>query len=226
MIVTVLGMQHSGTSCLAECLMRAGLSFGTELRGWTHEDRRISRLHSIICGWHEPRLRVTESAREERDRIIVGFGSGSWGWKCPITIFTLPFWQEAIDVRLVGTFRHPRHVTGYLRSQFSYSAEEADALWCRYNQELLSIHDDTPFPLVAFDWEPDQYGRAVSSIVEDLGLDSSKPLFDMAKRTFKYLRPFEPSPKAARIYAMLEHRAFYGGKTGETGESISAPAET
>lgn len=217
--VTVLGMQHSGTSCLAECLVRAGVRFG-EVRKNTYESQAIMRLHESLVDWATPKVVVpTTNSRQQRDEIVASYGEGAWGWKEPLTLFTLDLWREALDVRLVGTFRHPLFVVSRVARLFGGHAEKWERLWVTYNERLLALHNESPFPMVSFDNEPEAYRGSVDYALDFLGVDRQPGAdlgIDLMRRSDEVMRGFRVSDEAERLYQRLLERVAYPARGGAT----------
>lgn len=175
MTVVVLGMHHSGTTCLAGAVIASGVNFGV-VRA-TNEHDPILRLHVQMMRWDDPIVAFpTMADRAERDRIIRTFGPSSrWGFKDPMALFTIDFWSEVLDVQLLGMFRDPRKVIARLAR---HAAPER--LWIRYNERLLELHDEAPFPLVSFDSE--SYVADVERALRTFGLAGKSP-FDPSRRS-------------------------------------------
>lgn len=221
MIVTiVLGMHFSGTSCLAEALIRAGVDFGKNLRVQrgptaypTYEDERIMRLHIGAMLWDEPKLFVpTDAARAERDRIVASYEGRDFGFKEPNTLFFTRLWNEtswpnkpAYDVRYVGTFRHPGSVAAHIAQRLGRTLTPADTLWCQYAKRLLELHDRHKFPLVCFDDNEADYRAALTRAVEYVCGTGAIVEFDLGKRVEYPRRPV--SDEALALYATLKVRA-------------------
>jgi hypothetical protein len=203
--ILILGMHRSGTSCLAGSLQQRGLHLGEvhESRPYNRkgnrENQQVMDLNNAVLAasggaWDRPpaHLRWDPASEAARDGIIAGLRSGSggapWGFKDPRSLLTLPFWQAALPgARLAGTFRHPSRVAASLRARDPAMAPAtALALWLEYNERLLAIHAQSPFPLLDFDAEPVAYRRAVDDVAAALGLrphDAGDAFFDDGLRS-------------------------------------------
>jgi len=185
-LVCVLGMHRSGTSSLAGCLEECGLHLGEVVNSAPHnrkgnkENLPLRAINDDVLAlnggsWDQPpeRLNWNDDLRRRRDEHIAGYRSFKiWGFKDPRTVLTLPFWLEAApNMRLVGTFRHPKAVARSLlrRSGLKPAVDPLD-LWKHYNLKLLEYMDQYGMPLVSFDWPPDDYSRAVGKIAHALDL--------------------------------------------------------
>jgi hypothetical protein len=188
--ICVLGMHRSGTSCLTGIMQNFGVELGEVFtenlynkRG-NRENGRIVVLNDAVLAtnqgsWDNPVIvsRWTPEQAGERDRIVRELQSKPamhWGFKDPRTLFTLPFWLDAIDTPLlIGTFRHPRHVALSLHHRDRTPLTTGLKLWYRYNQRLLELVKQHGFALADFDLPPDTYlDDALNKLIK-LGLDAS-----------------------------------------------------
>lgn len=186
--ICVLGMHRSGTSCLTGILQSFGVELGEVFtenlynkRG-NRENGRIVYLNDHVlstnqCTWDNPQV-VTKWTKEEageRDRIVAELlskPSAHWGFKDTRTLFTLPFWLEAVDSpRFIGTFRHPQRVAMSLNSRDGAAFEDSWNLWLRYNERLMELARLHRIALVDFDQEPDVYLDDTLKKLLALGLD-------------------------------------------------------
>lgn len=189
--ISILGMHRSGASCLAGSLEERGLFLG-EVINFAKFNQRGNK-ESPICmkindeilalsggSWDKPPENVVwnDDLRKRRDAHIASYeGYRTWGFKDPRTVFTLPFWQEAIpSMRLVGTFRHPHAVARSLvrRGPNLVPAIPPLELWRQYNRGLLDIVSRHDVPLICFDWPPARYAKAVDALAADLGLQADR----------------------------------------------------
>jgi hypothetical protein len=199
MVICVLGMHRSGTSCLTGILQESGVVLGNVFtsnranRKGNREHPLIMQLHEEIlrqngAGWDEPPTGpVTWSAkdRQARDEVCSSFKDvPCWGFKDPRTLFTLPGWLEAIpDLRLVGIFRHPMAVAASLERRNGFSISKALSLWNRYNERLLSYYDQYHFPLLCFDLPEDQFHASTRQVLVTIGLEAgANSFFDKSLR--------------------------------------------
>ncbi|WP_213545023.1 hypothetical protein [Vannielia litorea] len=230
--ICILGMHRSGTSCLAGSLEARGLFLG-EVNKFATFNRRGNKENSTCMqinndllalnggAWDKPPEQMLWNAdlRKRRDAHIAGFAAcGRWGFKDPRTVFTFPFWREALpEMRLVGTFRHPHAVA---RSLLRRGPKLAPAtppldLWRRYNLRLLDIVERHGVPLLCFDWPPATYARAVDAIAADLGLDGhsgdAPEFYDHSLRQSDQDDGTlgEVSPEDTRIYEWLMTHAIH-----------------
>jgi len=196
--ICVLGMHRSGTSCLTGIMQGLGVELGEVFTASTHnkkgnrENDRIVRLNESLLtnsggSWWEPVEVSTWSLEQaaERDAIVSELsdrGAEYWGFKDTRTIFTLPFWLEAVpEPSFIGTFRHPQRVALSLykrdKTRFAFTWE----LWHKYNSRLLTLAQQNAFALTDFDLEDEAYMEDVLRKLISLGLD---PLLVAQARTF------------------------------------------
>lgn len=187
----LLGMHRSGTSCLAGCLQELGLQLGEVYLRNTHnpkgnrERRDVMALNDALLADHGSRWDAPVVVSEgsvaqvrERDRIITDLAGSDqpWGFKDPRTLFTLPFWQQALPhARLVGTFRHPLAVAGSLVTRNRFSIEQGLALWDCYNQRLLALAEKHDIALIGFDLPPPVYRYRLRKLASWLELPNDAP---------------------------------------------------
>jgi len=186
--ICVLGMHRSGTSCLTGIMQAFGVELGevyTENlynKKGNRENSRIVTLNDAVLAtsggaWNNPVVVDTwnREQRRERDAIIeelAGRTPKFWGFKDTRTLFTLPFWLEAIQKpRFIGTFRHPNQVARSLQNRDGAPIEQSWELWRIYNQRLLELARQYGFALVNFDLEPDAYLADTVAKLVNLGLD-------------------------------------------------------
>lgn len=224
--ICILGMHRSGTSCLAGSLEERGLFLGDvnsyatyNLRG-NKESRTCMEINNDILAlsggsWDKPPKKVVwnDDLRQRRDAHIGSYeGHEMWGFKDPRTVFTLPFWLEAIPkMRFVGTFRHPDAVARSLLRRGPNLAPVMPPLelWRMYNLGLLDIASRFEVPLVCFDWPPAKYARALDAVADHLHLDADGdvPLefYEHGLRTSDHHdgTPGAAGPEDVRVYEEL-----------------------
>ncbi|MFO1418698.1 MAG: tetratricopeptide repeat protein [Methylotetracoccus sp.] len=165
----VLGMHRSGTSCLAGMLQLSGFASGvveqwnTDNRQGNRENPEVVRLNEALLranagGWEKPpktrSLTIDDTQRATRDAILnsVAREGRPWLLKDPRLLLVLPFWREAVpNPRRIGIFRDPIAVAVSLYVRSRKPLGEGLALWLRYNRELLTEYDRSPFPILCFD---------------------------------------------------------------------------
>ncbi len=185
LVVSVLGMHRSGTSCLTGSLEEAGLVLGEVNRQAPHnrkgnrENSRIMVLHDDLLrsnggSWDAPPETViwSDDHRRRRDEILDDYlAVRTWGFKDPRTLLTLEGWLEALPgLRIVGTFRSPWAVAASLFKRNGESVERWLELWTHYNRLLLGYRERLGFDLISFDASPSGYLTGLGEIVRGLGL--------------------------------------------------------
>ncbi|MBL8793778.1 MAG: sulfotransferase [Planctomycetia bacterium] len=200
LIICVLGMHRSGTSCLTGTLEEAGVYLGDVVRQARYnakgnrENPRIMALHDDLLAasggsWDAPPESVQWTARHRaaQSAILDSYATKPvWGFKDPRTLFTLDGWLDAIPrLTLIGTFRHPDAVARSLQHRNQFDLAKGYDLWAKYNRKLLQYHARRPFPLLSFDQPQAVWGRQVSQVLGKLGLEASASqlrFFDPALR--------------------------------------------
>lgn len=199
--ICVLGMHRSGTSCLTGIMQGLGVELGEVYTANEHNPRGNRENDAIVVlneellnaaggSWYEP-VTVTSWTAEQaaqRDAIIADLsqrGSDYWGFKDTRTLFTLPFWLEALDTpRLIGTFRHPHRVALSLHKRDKTDVRFSWQLWRTYNLRLLDVAAEHGCELIDFDREPEAYLNTVIDKLVALGLDR-----DHAERGREFFDP-------------------------------------
>ena len=202
--ICVVGMHRSGTSCLTGILQSFGVELGEVFTENLHNKRgnrendRIVQLNEALLNhgggaWNNP-VEINnwpDAAKPERDAIInelTNRSSEHWGFKDPRSLFTLPFWEEAITpLTLIGTIRHPQRVALSLQKRDDSPLEASWELWYAYNRKLLELAKERGFALVDFDQDPDTYLNDTINKLTALGLDShhaskARDFFDSSLR--------------------------------------------
>lgn len=202
--ILVLGMHRSGTSCLAGSLHESGVYFGDVSlanqynKKGNRENNAIMLINDSILehnngSWADPPrvIKWTAEHEDEGVNIIKSFeensGLSSWGFKDPRTLLTFPFWKKLLSsYTLVGTIRSPISVASSLNVRdHSFTINKGLDLWLKYNQSLLSIVKENPFPLISFDLPANEYQLKLNSIKSELRLSniSSEAFFDTNLRS-------------------------------------------
>jgi hypothetical protein len=178
-------MHRSGTSFLVGSLQQHGVFLGKHhtwnefnVRG-NRENQDIWDLQDEILrenggSWQSPPAAV-EWKPEHFDRarqILAEYAEHRiWGFKDPRTLLTLPGWQQLVpDLEQVGIFRHPLRVAQSLARRNDMPLEQALELWRLYNQRLLRIHGQRPFPILSFDEEAPVLEAKLLQVAGQLGL--------------------------------------------------------
>ena len=133
--------------------------------------------------------------------------------KDPRTLFTGAVWRDraliaGATIRYIGTFRRPERVVASLTARDpSMDAALCSQLWIDYNRRLIELYDESPFPIVDFDLEPDRYLAQVTSAFVELGLEPPPRLefFDGSLRHQETLHEWDST--TASIYDELSARS-------------------
>ncbi len=189
-VICVLGMHRSGTSCLAGSLEQQGLFLG-DVHTSAPWNRRGNRERFAIMNlpgdlleasggsWYSPPPVVEWSPEHfERARGILAEHAGSpvWGFKDPRTVLTFDGWRRLVpDLQPVGIFRHPLRVAQSLRNRNDLDLGAGLELWKAYNERLVAIHAEHPFPVVCFDEEPATLEAKLRQAGEMVGLREAPP---------------------------------------------------
>lgn len=220
--IVVTGMHRSGTSLLAEVLVRGGANFGSA-EHWLpadvsnphgyFEDRRVvsldDRLLQLWKGtWDEPPPlparwlddpRVAPLAREAQAWIASAATTGCWGWKDPRSSLVLPFWRRACpDLRCVLCIRDPLEVGRSLEKRDRIPPDKAAFLWLRYLADGLDGIGDARCAMYFFGEflsEPTPHVRhlfAFCGMDAEGAIDACVALVDPELRRQRAERPPEP----------------------------------
>lgn len=188
MVVCVLGMHRSGTSCITGTLQAAGVFLGEVFTHNKHnvkgnrENRAIMDLHNDLLAanggaWNDPPPAVRWSGEHtsRRDGIIAGLAAAApcWGFKDPRTLLALDGWLPALpDVRFAGVVRHPVAVARSLHSRGGMPTERAIALWTAYNLRLAEYQARFDVPTVCFDLSVADLLTSLRGLCTKLGLEA------------------------------------------------------
>ncbi|MEM7139536.1 MAG: hypothetical protein AAF548_00790 [Actinomycetota bacterium] len=230
-LLLVLGMHRSGTSCLTGLLGESGVWLGPVEKGSPHnrkgnnENRRVMNVNKAVLrdcdtSWHEPPVNDAPWLDEHlttADEILLDIlaPGRTTAMKDPRSLYTGHGWVEraalvGAEIRRIGTFRHPAAVISSLQARDpEFPSAKAADLWKRYNRRLLVVNDETPFPIVNFDLDPDAYLIAVRAAFDQLGLATPDAFefFDAGLRT----NDGDPmDDESSEIYAELARRAIAG----------------
>ncbi len=191
-LILVLGMHRSGTSCLTGLLENAGVVLGDVARKSAHnlkgnnENRAAMAVNDAVLAanggtWaRPPRGVVTWSETQLAEarallREVLTNGKSS-ALKDPRCVFTHRGWRQAAEdlgaeVAAIATFRRPEKVVGSLRKRDPKLDEDrCYGIWRQYNEKVVEIHEEVPFPVVDFDLSADNYLSCVRRAFEALGL--------------------------------------------------------
>ncbi len=227
--LTVLGMHRSGTSALAGSLMECGVDFGNVSHWNRHnvkgnnENQAIVDLHDRLLAdaggaWDAPQDVVPWESRhrQARDMILAQLRttrSAWWGFKDPRTLLTLEGWREAEPgMRFVGVFRHPETVAQSLVVRSGLSRSHGLDLWLRYNQRLLALYKQQPFPILHFSDNPEDFLQQLHRLAALLELPTPPGGLRFLEPELLHAAPLhtEPLPRpVARLHDELHAVAFY-----------------
>jgi hypothetical protein len=184
--ITILGMHRSGTSMLIGTLKEAGVFLGNVYgdpiehnKKGLHEPKAVLFMHEDLFkanggAWNNPPPRVEwkDLHLAVRDLFIESrLGQALWAFKDPRTLFALDGWRSAMPhLELVGIFRHPLEVAASIQRRNGFPLEQALDLWRRYNERLLQIHRNSPFPIIEFHRSPEELRAKLSALLEVLHL--------------------------------------------------------
>jgi hypothetical protein len=223
MVVCVLGMHRSGTSCVAGTLQAAGVFLGEVFTRSDHnfkgnrESGVIMALHNDVLAanagqWYDPPplVRWSDTYRARRDEIIAGMAAAApcWGFKDPRTLLVLDGWLEALaDPRFVGVVRHPQAVARSLQRRVGMPSELALRLWSVYNRRLAEYQASFDVPIICFDQPAAELLGALRRLCSRLGLDATaaETFFDQDLRHHDGgAEPWDDVPGADRaLYEQL-----------------------
>lgn len=184
--VMVVGMHRSGTSFLTGSLQQAGLELGN-ISAWNPHNLKGNRENLDIVqfsdevlekrgsAWDKPPAEAIEWTADEMARareLIAGYASVThWGFKDPRSLLLVEGWQQLLpELQFVGIFRHPTAVAQSLAVRGGMPEEQAFALWLAYNQRLLKLYRQSPFPILCFDESEAQLHRKLDQVIDELGL--------------------------------------------------------
>lgn len=200
-IIIILGMQRSGTSCLAGILENSGVNLGNVStynlfnKKGNRENTKIMKLHDALLqyndgSWDDPPGSITwpDHLKKERDLIIAEYKEYStWGFKDPRTVLALDGWLEALpDVTFAATFRHPYLVAQSLYTRDKFPYEKSYAIWKAYNEKLLFYYEKFNFPLVSYDLPRKSYKKKIKELMKRLDIDVKRSAFDFYDKSLKH----------------------------------------
>jgi len=179
-------MHRSGTSVVISCLGRAGVYLGAVLNQphplhgqGVHEPASLALMHEDLLArhggsWHDP-PEVGEWPplhRAVRDLFIESrLDRSLWGFKDPRLLLCLEGWRQALpSLEPVGVFRHPAAVARSLLERDGMGLGKGVALWSHYNQRLLQLHSQHPFPLIEFEADAVRARQGLALLLQQLKL--------------------------------------------------------
>jgi hypothetical protein len=228
-VVMVLGMHRSGTSCLTRMLQQAGMSLGNDLmnvvacsnleghaESW--EGVRINDRILELSGGAWDRVPATLRADEDTANHIRAFlanlinGHAVVGWKDPRTTLTWPVWKPHLPAayRLVACVRHPLAVAHSLQVRDGWPLEKGLDLWAAYNERLLEhVANEDGVCWFNFDLPETTLAGHVQALCRQLGLPSGEGVTEMFNPYLRHHVHAEPvpDPRLRALYERLLERA-------------------
>ncbi len=190
-VVIVLGMHRSGTSCLVGSLEQFGVFLG-EVKTYSPFNKKGNRESPLIFRFHESIFienggKWSDPPEEivwkpEYDKKIFNIlelfkGEPVWGFKDPRTLFFIEEWLKILgddfEVKLVGSYRHPVKVAESLFKRNGLSLENGLKVWVAYNKRLLQVCTSNDIKLINFDLPRDEYIEKLEGIAEYLSLPAN-----------------------------------------------------
>jgi hypothetical protein len=192
--ICVLGMARSGTSLTSLILSRLGVYFGPQqhLNGpyrfnpkgsWEHllireiNEQILARFGgrwdsppALPKGW-QALCELDDLRRNAAQVLQEDFGDAQlWGYKCPMSCMTLPFWQRVIpDMRYVVCLRNPLDVARSLERRNEFSLEKGLLLWLLYTRSAIEHTEGYPVHFIFTEqWISDSESTALR-LAEFLG---------------------------------------------------------
>jgi hypothetical protein len=226
-VVAVLGMHRSGTSCLMRMLQQAGLYVGPELMNAAASSNleghaealeavRINDRILELSGGSWDRLPAELRSDEETTSRICRFleglrGHPVAGWKDPRTTITFPLWKPHLPAfRLAACLRHPVRAARSLQVRDGWPLERGLSLWEEYNERLLAhVAGEPNLFWFDFDLPERELRQAVQGFCRQLGLPPNPAVAE----TFNpFLRHHTAalglaSPRLQALYHELRERA-------------------
>jgi len=218
-VIVVIGMQRSGTSCLAGILEKAGVNLGkvSEYNLYNEkgnrENTRIMKLHDDLFKhnngtWDNPPVEVKWPGhlKEERDNIIGEYKNYSfWGFKDPRTLLALDGWLEVIPgLSFAATFRHPYLVAQSLTRRDKSPFKKSFSLWKIYNEKLLYYYEKFKFPVISFDLPKKDYKNKIKKLFQILDLKFNSSVFEFYDKNLKHHNKIPDSDIPADVLGILK----------------------
>jgi hypothetical protein len=226
-VVCVLGMHRSGTSCLTGSLQAAGVDLGKH-HTWNRFNQKGNRENQDIVDFHDQlladnqaswdkpprRLKLSPAHFEQASNIAAAFGPDQrWGFKDPRALLALALWKQVIpELNFIGIFRHPLAVAASLdrRSAGGMPRKTALELWYQYNQRLLREYQNSPFPILCFDWDEQVFHQRLDAVLTGLGLPQLDPenrFYTPDLRNYDSVETGSLPWKVRRLYRKLQAAA-------------------
>jgi len=164
MIISILGMHRSGTSCVTGMIEEQGVFLGAvnkkgkyNIKG-NRENPRIVRLNEDLLRfnnayWFSPpkeKIKYNWLYRKWQKIVLEEYKRYKFsGFKDPRTLILLDFWDDLI--RPIGVFRNPVSVAESLLHRDNMPFSKGIELWKQYNKILLKRKETIGFPVISFD---------------------------------------------------------------------------
>jgi len=213
------------------CLGRAGVYLGAVLNQphplhgqGVHEPASLALMHEDLLArhggsWHDP-PEVGEWPplhRAVRDLFIESrLDRSLWGFKDPRLLLCLEGWRQALpSLEPVGVFRHPAAVARSLLERDGMGLGKGVALWSHYNQRLLQLHSQHPFPQIEFEADAARARQGMALLLQQLklpgavnkqGVDHALEVFEPQMRRHSDARLALTTP-VIDLYENLRRRA-------------------
>ena len=184
-VVCILGMHRSGTSCLTGSLQNAGVALG-DFHTWNRYNKKGNRenqsfvdLHDVILesnggAWDQPPAKSVWRAEDlESGRALLSSYADHalFGFKDPRVLLVLDGWKQLYpEMEYIGIFRHPNAVAASLRRRSGMPRDRALELWFAYNKRLLKEYRVSPFPILCFDDEEEDFHSKLNTALDSLGI--------------------------------------------------------
>jgi hypothetical protein len=223
--IALLGMHRSGTSTLAGTLRACGVYFGEVLdqklprnaKG-LNEAASILYMHEDLLvksggAWHSPPSDPEWGSvhKAVRNLFIESRQSEpTWAFKDPRTLLVFDGWREALpNIGKAGIFRHPAEVASSIHDRNKFDWEKCFGIWTTYNEKLLTMLKDEPFPVVEFVSDSKKMIKSFETLIRQLGFEmtpEAKAFFDTDLKHFENPDISVPA-EAAHLYSELKEYA-------------------
>lgn len=218
-VIIILGMQRSGTSCLAGILEGAGVNLGNvstynlyNQKG-NRENIKIMKLHDALLqynngSWDDPptSIKWPYHLKVERDRILREYKDYStWGFKDPRTVLALDGWLEVLPgVSFAATFRHPFLVAQSLHTRDKFPYSKSYSIWKAYNEKLLFYYEKFNFPVISYDLPKKSYKKKMKDLLKRLDIEANSSAFEFYDKSLKHHDDISDPGIPADVMEMFE----------------------
>ncbi len=195
-VLLILGMHRSGTSAVARAVESFGLSLGDRLLGsapdnpkgyWEDADgvalnQRI--LEQCALRWNEARILSAKQLLTTAGDSLCASATdllanrvacwGSWAFKDPRTLRTLPIWlhaagQAQVEIRSLLVLRHPLEICASLATRNQMDSLRAQLMWAAHWLPFLPLLRGGSMAVVQYDEVLSAPVRVLSRVAEQLG---------------------------------------------------------